>query len=568
MQNFVCPVRVPRFAVARTVRLAAAVATTILLPFRIASAFDAVPTFDVIEIGPEIAALAPSVTFSTTLDVNAEGDAVGRSVVLGQLTPWLRASGQLVLLPLPVERPSGDAVAISDRLPDGDVLVVGNLQTDILDEPGQAWLWRVDSSTLEVVESFELPTLPASTRTVASGINADGVVIASAWRPLPLANLPVVYEYAIDSLHAIDFPAIPTDINNAGEIVGGRFLGDLVGNATDVGVPDGSTSASLAALNDVGAAAGVLGAPYTDGAGRFINRFARWNGMWDLAIDAGAFGGASDITNDGDVLGTVAAGAAFQPALYVDAVGEIHLLTSLLASAYDGMSVFDASEINDAGVIAVSVDSGAALLVPSTGATGGPVLDVTAPADGIHVYDRRPVVIDVLAADADGVAQVDLAFSGPATSGSICSRKNRESVRCRWKTRKLASGAYTIDVAATDALGNASTTSLTATLMDSDPGVVYVGKLRLTARRGTAKARIFLYDGTGKRLREHGTIDYEWTLPDGSTVSASATTYSPGRAKLETTGSGDEEFVLRITGVTVAGMTFDPAAGTPMASAR
>ncbi len=568
MQSSMSPVGVPRIARPRTAVIVVAFATAMLLPTRFVSAFDAVPWFDVVEIGPEIAALAPAVTFSSALDINAEGDAVGRSVVLGQLTPWLRASGQLVLLPMPVARPSGDAIAVSDRLPDGDVLVVGNLQTDILDEPGQAWLWRVDTSTLEIVESFELPTLPASTRTVASGINVDGVVIASAWRPLPLPNLPVVYEYATDTLREIDFPATPTDINNAGEIVGGRYIGDLLGNATDVGVPDGSTTASLAALNDVGAAAGSLGAPYTDGAGRFVSRFARWNGTWDLAIDAGAFGGAFDITNDGDVLGTVAVAAAFQPALYVEAVGEIHVLTSLLAPAYDGMSVFDASEINDAGVIAASVDSGAALLVPSTGGNAGPTLAVTAPADGIHVYDRRPVVIDVVADDADGVAQVDIAFSGPSTNGSICSRKNRDSVRCRWKTRKLDAGTYTIDVGGTDALGNVATTSLTATLMEPDPGVVYVGKLRLTARRGTAKARISLNDGTGKRLREHGTVDFEWTLPDGSTASGSASTYSPGRVKLETTGSGDEEFVLRITGVTIAGMTYDAAAGTPMASAR
>ncbi len=109
-------------------------------------------------------------------------------------------------------------------------------------------------------------------------------------------------------------------------------------------------------------------------------------------------------------------------------------------------------------------------VVTATAPTGDsdtepPTVEFVEPADGATV--KRTVTVTVSAADAGGLASIDISASGP-TSGDICyetlDTPITAEVTCRWNTRKAEPGDYTLYAIAADQWGNWSSASITVTV--------------------------------------------------------------------------------------------------------
>lgn len=357
------------------------------------------PIYDTItHIGPLLRAVIPVntlLTWNGCLDINEQGDAAGGAVIGGFLRPWLWSSvtSSVLLLEVPSSLSyGGEADMVSDWLVNGstanEALVMGNLQASVFDEPGNAYLWHIDMSGPTVLAEAQLAA-PAAIGTfdslIAVAVNNRGQVLLRG-RKLGVADVIIIYDFSADSYDVITFPVGPADMNNNGDLVGGTYIGVLstpgdysTMQVTNVGVPSaelGAATASLAAINDNGAAAGTLTKTYTDGAGRIVRAFARYNGEeWDLGFDGGAFAAGFGITNDLNVLGQLGVSGAVRPAIYIESEASLRLVSSLLdpcLAFYDtNAALYSAPSMNNAGVLAGSVEDGAALIYPAPTGTQG-----------------------------------------------------------------------------------------------------------------------------------------------------------------------------------------------------
>jgi len=97
------------------------------------------------------------------------------------------------------------------------------------------------------------------------------------------------------------------------------------------------------------------------------------------------------------------------------------------------------------------------------------------------------------------------------------------------------------------------------------PGSCTVDCLRSTdlnlsarLRKGvvTATGNVTVQDETGALIR-NASVDATWTLPGSGTLAQTVSTNRNGVAKLITSG-GRGTYVLTVTGISKAGLTFDP----------
>jgi len=97
------------------------------------------------------------------------------------------------------------------------------------------------------------------------------------------------------------------------------------------------------------------------------------------------------------------------------------------------------------------------------------------------------------------------------------------------------------------------------------PGTCTVDCLRSTGlalsarlRKGvvTVTGKVTVMDETGASMR-NANVNVTWTLPDGTQLSQTASTNRKGIAKL-TAGPDRGTYVLTVTGISKAGLTFDP----------
>lgn len=317
-------------------------------------------------------------------DLNEDNDAVGTAVVNGYLRPWVWSSttNSAAFLPLPDDRPyGGQPHTISDRFLDGtqEALIVANLQKDVFDEPGHAYIWHLNMATMEILESYELGVWQNRDRTIALSVNQRGQVLAKSTRFF-LSDIVFIHDFATKSYEMIEFPVGPADMNNNGDLVGGTYIGinTIPGDFStmqikNVGLPTNpefnAGDASLTAINSSGQAAATILKTYSDGAGRRTRAFSRYNGTaYDLDYDGGAFAGAIDISDNGNVLGVIGAGGSIIPFMYVQETNSFHSVNSLLdpqlTAANPTFYMYDANAMNNAGVIAGSFTDGAVLLIP------------------------------------------------------------------------------------------------------------------------------------------------------------------------------------------------------------
>jgi uncharacterized membrane protein len=189
--------------------------------------------------------------------MNGLGDVVGWRVVDGASRAWVYTAedGQR-LLPLPPGALQSRASDVND-----DGVIVGSAWTDVFDDPGQAIKWLPDGGGYIAVE---IATDPGDTKSSATAINNFGVVVGARSFRVNVGgrNREVTRPYrhsdatGFEDLSLLGFSALPADINDAGQIVGGslRLTGDVV---EDLGRPEGSFRfTALSAINDSGQAAG------------------------------------------------------------------------------------------------------------------------------------------------------------------------------------------------------------------------------------------------------------------------------------------------------------------------
>ncbi|MHC5113168.1 MAG: hypothetical protein ACYTGP_01910 [Planctomycetota bacterium] len=332
-------------------------------------ALDGVPEYHVTRMGELISAQIPGTETSVSRSsaLNENGDLVGEVWLSTQKQAWVyTVEHGLTPLPMVPGYASNAATDVSDRDASGEIVIVGAAQTSIYSETGIAVLWRFSTVTGAVLELRLIPELPGYTEGVALAVNNDGIVIGYSDDPL-VYRQPFKYDVATQVIEPLVFApsATPVDLNNAGQIVGGRYRGDLDGNFTDLGIPPDCTSAFLAAINDDGMATGRAGRPFTDGAGHFMVSIVRHTGTaWHVLPAFSFMDNGGDINIHGDVCGDIGVSSALRSALYIESVGELHLLEDLLAPAFFN-EVFPvyAAGINDHGQVA-AYSGDAVLLTP------------------------------------------------------------------------------------------------------------------------------------------------------------------------------------------------------------
>ena len=111
----------------------------------------------------------------------------------------------------------------------------------------------------------------------------------------------------------------------------------------------------------------------------------------------------------------------------------------------------------------------ASATAPSTPVdTQPPSVTMTEPGDGAQVSGR--VNVSVTASDNVAVTDMSITYSGPSGYASICSGADVSVLNCTWNTKRIRLGLYTLTAYASDALGNASTTSITVQLVEGGGG--------------------------------------------------------------------------------------------------
>lgn len=295
--------------------------------------------------------------------ISEDGDAVGYAFVNGNINAYVYTFEHgAVLLPMIGGMGTARAVDISDRDELGHVMIVGDAGFSSLDPSNpigsQAVYWRYATTSDTITDSGVIGILPGSTYSLMRAVNNDGLAVGYSGGS---ATSPMVYDFDTGQLSAFVFPALPTDINNLGQVVGGTFVGDLNGGASDIGIPATTATASLVEITDGGMMAAGVRMPYTDGAGRFVSGAARYDGAWDLLWNNSAFDNASGANDGGDVVGLLGISAAIRPVLYWAQTDQLFLISGL-ATPTQPFICDGVADINDRQQIVTSIP--AAVLTP------------------------------------------------------------------------------------------------------------------------------------------------------------------------------------------------------------
>lgn len=357
-----------------------------------AFALDAIPSYEAIPLGSMIREAHPTAGISTARDVNEQGDAVGYAVIDNEYSAFIYTEAHgLALLPGLPGWLSHQAGSVSDRDELGLVLVAGTALPGMYSLPGSAVLWIYDTTAGSVVDTVEIGVLEGLATSAASAVNNAGLVVghmrpALLYEPLQ----PMVYDAVSDTLHAVDLPFTPVDINDNNVVVGSSSRAQLVwdpGTETyvvtgleDLGGPERTVQTTIADVNELGWVVGGTTMGYTDGNGRYVSGATRYIDAWEVLWALSAYDGASGLNNHGDVVGQLGVSGAIRPMLRIEATGQTVFVNDLIqpAGQVDGVLA-----INDAGWIAGGYAS--AVLLKRTGD-----LPVPTPPTGLTAVPHEP----------------------------------------------------------------------------------------------------------------------------------------------------------------------------------
>ena len=340
----------------------------------------AIPSYDVQAVGGTVG-----------WSINENGDVGGWTSVDGITRGFIHspAIGTRVL-PSPVMRPFAIVRDVSDRNAEGVIEVVGSAYTDILDEPGHAVRWRVDTDSGAIEGPLDLGVLANQRTSQARGVNNAGTITGYS------GNGAFLYTDAAGMQQIEDLAGLPQDINESGVVAGygglRAFRWSEAGGTEDLGVPPGFAFSFGLALNDSGQVAGY---GRTSG-GIIFEQIARYSdgAGWELLGGIGSDNEGWGINNHGSVVGHGVTASdrvtGRRAVIYTDALGRLTYLDDLLSPAARaaGWGVLRAYDINDAGQVVGwgtnGFDGGALLLTPA-----GEVAVPAAPSD-LNATPRPP----------------------------------------------------------------------------------------------------------------------------------------------------------------------------------
>jgi hypothetical protein len=353
----------------RTLNLTAIAA---ILAGAAAPALGDLPSYHATMLDDMVEAVFPGVEFpgSDARGLNENGDVIGEASL--NYDPSTGSKMQafiytvehgVVALPLPTGWPSNAVRDISDRDENGEVIIVGGgvpgPYVDIV--IGEAALWRYSTVTGEVLETRLLGIPAGFTDSFAMAVNNDGII--AGFSSLTGAFTNWKYDVATGVMETFDFPMRIADMNNLGQVCGGSYRGDLLGNYEDLtetyepgdnmpwwAIENGGITAAWYRINDQGWLSGRAPTGISDGAHHHkvaIVRFADpigWTGMPPISHLTLAGG----INYDGDFMDR-------HGGLYLEEMGALYSSDALLAPEWDPLvSVYWSNEVSDNRQIAGS----------------------------------------------------------------------------------------------------------------------------------------------------------------------------------------------------------------------
>ena len=295
--------------------------------------------------------------------VNENGDLIGEVGVAGGLQHAFIFTFEhgLVVLPVPPGAPASQAMDLTDRDADGEIIIVGGGVHGVHDYAIASTIWRYSTVTGEVLETRDVGNLPGHDEGKLLAVNNDGIAVGRQGENV--FDVMIKYDVHADVLEELDFPAVPVDINDAGQIVGGRYRGTLDGVVTEFGNPPDCTSLTFLGINEQGWMVGRAGRPYTDGAGHFLANWVRYTDQgWHVPDPGDPWETGFAMNNTGDV--TIGYGPGWISGMYIDETSQELALNPLLPPEIAFRFNIDyAYDINDNLQIAAA-SSHAVLLTP------------------------------------------------------------------------------------------------------------------------------------------------------------------------------------------------------------
>ncbi len=192
--------------------------------------------------------------------------------------------------------------------------------------------------------------------------------------------------------------------------------------------------------------------------------------------------------------------------------------------------------------------------------TTPPVVTITAPANGASVSGT--VAVSAQATDNVAVEYLEISFWNQYTGQQVIlgSVANAGSLTVNWNTSGLTPAAYTLRAYAYDTLGNWNQAEITVNVT-GQAKTLKVTSITLggTVKQNTATITgdVIVKDQLGKAA-PNATVSIRWTLPNGSTQTATAVTNTSGRARFTVSGPRGT-YTLTVLNVTKTGYTFDAA---------
>jgi hypothetical protein len=192
--------------------------------------------------------------------------------------------------------------------------------------------------------------------------------------------------------------------------------------------------------------------------------------------------------------------------------------------------------------------------------TTPPSVSILSPANGASVSGT--VTVSAQATDNVGVEYLEISFWNQYTGQQVIlgSVANAGTLSVNWNTNGLTPAAYTVRAYAYDTLGNWSQAEISVNVA-SAANSLKVSSISLSGRTSGSTTSItgdvIVKDSRGQAV-SNASVAIRWTLPNGTTRTATGSTGSTGRARFTVSGPRGT-YTLTVTGVTKAGYVFDAA---------
>jgi hypothetical protein len=189
-----------------------------------------------------------------------------------------------------------------------------------------------------------------------------------------------------------------------------------------------------------------------------------------------------------------------------------------------------------------------------------PVVTLLTPANGASVSGT--VTVSAQTSDNVAVEYFEISFWNQYLGQKVIlgSMSGSGTLTVNWDTRALTPAAYTVSAFAYDTLGNWTQTDITVNVAVAAQ-TMKVTSITLSGTVSGSKASItgsvYVKDAAGRAVSK-ATVAVRWTLPGGSTRTATAVTDNQGRARFTYSGARGT-YTLTVTNVTRSGYTFDAA---------